>query len=81
MLSAHERQELRAIGQHLHANDPDFARTLSDPASRGRRIVAVLFAVLAVTLIVFGLKAAGFPLLFFGTITAMVAACLFCGTA
>ncbi|RSM72371.1 DUF3040 domain-containing protein [Kibdelosporangium aridum] len=81
MLSAHERQELRAISQHLYADDPDLARTLSAPTSRGRRIVALLLAMLAVTLIVFGLTPAGFPLLFFGTITAMVAACLFFGTA
>jgi Flp pilus assembly protein TadB len=77
MLSAHERRQLRDIEQHLYTDDPDFARTLSDPTKHSRHIAALLLAILAVTLIVLGVTAAGFPLLFFGTVTAMISACVY----
>jgi hypothetical protein len=80
MLSAHERRQLRDIEQHLYTDDPDFVRTLGSPIRHSRHIVAPLLAVLAVALIVLGVAEAGFPLLFFGTVTAMISACVHCTT-
>jgi hypothetical protein len=81
MLSAHERRQLRNIEQRLEADDPDFARTLTGPPAttkHGRQTAASLLATLALVLIVLGSMTAAFPLLFFGAVTAMIAACLYC---
>jgi hypothetical protein len=80
MLSAHERRELRDIEQRLHAEDPQFARALTGAKLRRRYVPAVAVAVLALVLIILGVATGGFPLLFFGFVTAMIAGCLGCGS-